>query len=144
MTCYVHSRRTGATWDKQCSVDVESQCLRTQAIQLVTVIALVPMLCVLFRTGATWDKQHGMDVERQRLLAQTRDLVNKGLQADHLWHTATHADYARPMLQVQSQSGCTVLTIDKNAKGHRLTCILSRFNKPARSRLARTELAGDT
>ncbi len=47
-----------------------------------------------------WDKQHGVDVERQRLLAQTRDLVNKGLQADHLWHTATHADYARPMLQV--------------------------------------------
>jgi len=41
-----------------------------------------------------------VDVERQRLLAQTRDLVNKGLQADHLWHTATHADYARPMLQV--------------------------------------------
>ena len=56
--------------------------------------------CLLCRTGATWDKQHGVDVERQRLLAQTRDLVNKGLQADHLWHTATHADYARPMLQV--------------------------------------------
>lgn len=52
------------------------------------------------RTGATWDKQHGVDVERQRLLAQTRDLMNKGMQADHLWHTATHADYARPMLQV--------------------------------------------
>ncbi len=60
------------------------------------------MLC---RTGATWDKQHGVDVERQRLLAQTRDLVNKGLQADHLWHTATHADYARPMLQVLLLTG---------------------------------------
>ena len=55
---------------------------------------------VVCRSGATWDKQHGVDVERQRLLTQTRDLVNKGLQADHLWHTATHADYARPMLQV--------------------------------------------
>lgn len=41
-----------------------------------------------------------MDVERHRLLAQTRDLMTKGMQADHLWHTATHADYARPMLQV--------------------------------------------
>ncbi len=61
--------------------------------------------CLLCRTGATWDKQHGVDVERQRLLAQTRDLVNKGLQADHLWHTATHADYARPMLQVLLLTG---------------------------------------
>ena len=59
------------------------------------------MVCGLIgRTGATWDKQHGVDVERHRLLAQTRDLMNKGMQADHLWHTATHADYARPMLQV--------------------------------------------
>ena len=57
---------------------------------------------LLCRTGAAWDKQHGVDVERQRLLAQTRDLVTKGLQADHLWHTATHADYARPMLQVST------------------------------------------
>ena len=57
------------------------------------------------RSGAAWDKQHGVDVERQRLLAQTRDLVAQGLQAHHLWHTATHPDYARPMLQVPLPQG---------------------------------------
>ena len=83
--------------DEQWSViDVEASMLMVE--QMVR-----GLIC---RTGATWDKQHGVDVERHRLLAQTRDLMNKGMQADHLWHTATHADYARPMLQVRSLRDC--------------------------------------
>lgn len=74
-----------------------------QNLKLAAAMGLTQLM-LPFRTGATWDKQHGVDVERQRLLAQTRDLVNKGLQADHLWHTATHADYARPMLQVSGEA----------------------------------------
>lgn len=55
----------------------------------------------LHRSGV-WEKQHSGDDERKRLLTQTRDLVTKGLQSDHEWHTVSHADYARPMLQVST------------------------------------------
>jgi hypothetical protein len=48
-----------------------------------------------------WDKQYGVDVERRRLLEVTREAVARGLAAGNLWHTATHAEHARPMLQVR-------------------------------------------
>lgn len=54
------------------------------------------------RAGAVWDKQHGVGVERARLLEATRDAVARGLAAGNLWHTASHAEHARPMLQVRS------------------------------------------
>ena len=54
------------------------------------------------RAGAIWDKQHGVDVERRRLLERTRELVSRGLGAGNLWHSASHAEHARPMLQVRS------------------------------------------
>lgn len=53
-----------------------------------------------------WDKQHGVGVERARLLEATREAVARGLAAGNMWHTATHAEHARPMLQV----GDTLLT----------------------------------
>lgn len=52
------------------------------------------------RAGEKWDKQHGVGVERAELVARTRDAVARGLQAGHFWHVATHAQHARPMLQV--------------------------------------------
>ena len=106
VACYVLS--VGLTHISVCSIRfVESLCYTLclavgtsrQAMCNLTIKDVCNLMC---RTGATWDKQHGVDVERHRLLAQTRDLVNKGMQADHLWHTATHADYARPMLQVSA------------------------------------------
>ncbi len=48
-----------------------------------------------------WDKQHGVDVERRRLLERTRELVARGLGAGNLWHSASHAEHARPMLQAR-------------------------------------------
>lgn len=50
--------------------------------------------------GAKWDKAHGAQLERAKLLQKTRDLVAQGLLAPNLWHTAAHAQHARPMLQV--------------------------------------------
>jgi hypothetical protein len=64
--------------------------------------------------GNTWDKQHGVDVERRRLLEHTKELIAgtppraadgagaaaPGGAAAAVWHTATHAEHARPMLQV--------------------------------------------
>ncbi len=47
-----------------------------------------------------WDKQYGVDVERRRLLEATREAVARGLAAGNMWHTANHAEHARPMLQV--------------------------------------------
>ena len=41
-----------------------------------------------------------MDVERERLVAHTREAVAKGLASGNMWHAATNAEHARPMLQV--------------------------------------------
>ena len=54
-----------------------------------------------FWSGATWDKQHGVDVERRRLLEFTRQMMAAGGVAGNIWHTATHAEHARPMMQVR-------------------------------------------
>ena len=64
---------------------------------------LMVCLKLLHSRSGVWEKQHSGDDERKRLLTQTRDLVSKGLQSDHEWHTVSHADYARPMLQVNLQ-----------------------------------------
>ena len=45
-----------------------------------------------------------MGVERERLLARTRDAVTKGLAAGNMWHAASNAEHARPMLQVRPPS----------------------------------------
>ena len=45
-----------------------------------------------------------MDVERERLVAHTREAVTKGLASGSMWHAATNAEHARPMLQVPK--GC--------------------------------------
>lgn len=44
-----------------------------------------------------------MDVERERLLAHTRETVAKGLASGNIWHAATNAEHARPMLQVHCE-----------------------------------------
>jgi len=70
-------------------------------------------LAAPFWAGASWDKQHGVDVERQRLLELTGQLLSAsgsstgtGLRINTvpgsgtMWHAATHAEHARPMMQV--------------------------------------------
>ena len=54
------------------------------------------------RGNAAWDKQTGVGVERERLLARTRDAVTKGLAAGNMWHAASNAEHARPMLQART------------------------------------------
>ena len=41
-----------------------------------------------------------MGVERAELMARTRDALARGMQTSHLWHAASHAEHARPMLLV--------------------------------------------
>ncbi len=60
--------------------------------------------CPASRGGGGWDKQHGVSVERRRLLARTREAVARGLLASNLWHSASHAQHARPMLQARAPS----------------------------------------
>jgi len=67
-------------------------------------------LAAPFWAGASWDKQHGVDVERQRLLELTSQLLSTpgagtGIRivvpgSGTMWHAATHAEHARPMMQV--------------------------------------------
>lgn len=72
--------------------------------------------CVWGRAGEKWDKQHGVGVERAELVARTRDAVTKGLAAGHLWHVATHAEHARPMLQARKPFRPTCLLSSKPKK----------------------------
>lgn len=56
-----------------------------------------------FWAGNAWDKQHGVDVERRRLLEVTAQLFDNspgGGAGASLWRAATHAEHARPMMQV--------------------------------------------
>ena len=67
-----------------------------------------------FWSGATWDKQYGVHVERQRLLELTGQLLAQTPGGSHdsgglsgtasspiaIWHTASHSEHARPMMQV--------------------------------------------
>ncbi|KAK9904753.1 hypothetical protein WJX75_001787 [Coccomyxa subellipsoidea] len=76
---------------------------RLQGKRLAAAMGMT-QLTLPFRSGAQWDKQHGVDVERERLLARTRDAVARGLLAGNLWHTASNAEHARPMLQVGSEA----------------------------------------
>ena len=63
-----------------------------------------------------WDKQHGVDVERRRLLERTRELVSRGLGAGNLWHSASHAEHARPMLQVSADRGFLNLGLQSSSR----------------------------
>lgn len=55
------------------------------------------------RSTSVWDKQHGVDMETKRLVNHTRQLVAQGQPlGSNLWHTALHAEHARPMFQVGS------------------------------------------
>ncbi|KFM27432.1 Brefeldin A-inhibited guanine nucleotide-exchange protein 2 [Auxenochlorella protothecoides] len=57
------------------------------------------LVAPLWPGAAAWDKAHGVDVERRRLASLTREVVAAGGTAGNLWHSATHAEHARPMLQ---------------------------------------------
>lgn len=64
----------------------------------------VTQMVLPFWSGATWDKQHGVDVERKRLLEFTRQMMaSGGAVAGNIWHTATHAEHARPMMQARAR-----------------------------------------
>ncbi|BDA49435.1 probable Brefeldin A-inhibited guanine nucleotide-exchange protein [Coccomyxa sp. Obi] len=76
---------------------------RLQGKRLAAAMGMT-QLTLPFRSGAQWDKQHGVGVERERLLARTRDAVARGLLAGNLWHTASNAEHARPMLQVSGEA----------------------------------------
>ena len=74
-----------------------------------------------------WDKQHGVDMEHARLMQHTKDVVAKGQLAEHMWHSASHVEHVRPMLQVQ-------LNLDKRSPtGAEKTARLQCFGRLARS-----------
>lgn len=69
-----------------------------------------------FWSGAKWDKQYGVDIERKRLLELTGQLLAQTPGGGHssggiagtvapisIWHTATHSEHARPMLEVSGK-----------------------------------------
>lgn len=57
----------------------------------------------LFR-NERWDKQQGVAMERAYLLKHARELVSRGQQAEHMWHTANHAEHVTAMLQIIGDS----------------------------------------
>lgn len=47
------------------------------------------------------DQQQGVALERAYLLKRARELVSRGQQAEHVWHTANRAEHVTAMLQVR-------------------------------------------
>ncbi|KAL6766957.1 hypothetical protein ACKKBG_A38045 [Auxenochlorella protothecoides x Auxenochlorella symbiontica] len=68
-------------------------------VRLAAALGLGQLVAPLWPGAAAWDKAHGVDVERRRLASLTREVVAAGGTAGNLWHSATHAEHARPMLQ---------------------------------------------
>lgn len=45
-------------------------------------------------------------MERAHLLKHARELVARGQQAEHIWHTASHVQHVTAMLQIIGNSVC--------------------------------------
>ena len=117
-------------------------------------------LAAPFWSGASWDKQHGVDIERQRLLELTGQLLASASAASAsasasggrarsggggpgpgpstatlgVWHSATHAEHARPMMQVCGAAVSAALSASL-ARGRSLvetTSVLDGFDQAIR------------
>lgn len=70
-----------------------------QATRLAAALGLSHLL-----RNERWDKQQGVAMERAYLLKHARELVAKGQQAEHVWHTASHVEHVTAMLQIGGDS----------------------------------------
>ena len=59
-----------------------------------------PQLARPWRGLGGWDKQRGADAERRLILELAEKEVARAALSGNVWHSATHAEHARPMLQV--------------------------------------------
>ena len=58
-----------------------------------------------FHAGNSWDKQHGAEQENLEFVKATAQISSNSLaQGQNLWRSATHAEHARPMLQIAGDS----------------------------------------
>jgi hypothetical protein len=64
-------------------------------------------LALPFRALAGWDKAKGVETERRHLMELAEKEVARAAMGTNVWHTATHAEHTRPMLQVRA-STCIV------------------------------------
>ena len=60
-------------------------------------------LALPFRALAGWDKAKGVETERRHLMEFAEKEVARAAMGSNVWHTATHAEHTRPMLQVRAQ-----------------------------------------
>jgi brefeldin A-inhibited guanine nucleotide-exchange protein len=57
-------------------------------------------LSLPWRALGGWDKAKGVDAERKLVLELAEKEVARAALSGNVWHSATHAEHARPMLQV--------------------------------------------
>jgi hypothetical protein len=54
-----------------------------------------------WRALGGWDKARGVDAERKLIMEMAEKEVARAALSGNVWHSATHAEHARPMLQVR-------------------------------------------
>lgn len=71
-------------------------------VKLAAAVGLTQLVMPIW-SGAAWDKQLAVRIERQRLETFTAQLLASGQGGGGRWSAATHAEHARPMMQVAGQ-----------------------------------------
>lgn len=74
----------------------------SKGVKLAAAVGLT-QLVQPFWSGASWDKQHGVRVERKRLEDFANQVLEFGRSRGGQWRVASHAEHARPMMQVADQ-----------------------------------------
>ena len=79
---------------------------KNKALRKLAAATGLSRLVAPFHAGNSWDKQHGADQERLEMYNLSMEIsVNKVvLPGRDEWRTATHAEHARPMLQVSGDA----------------------------------------
>ena len=86
---------------------------RNKALRKLAAATGLSKIVAPFHAGNAWDKQHGAEQERLELYKLSMQLsMDASITADRdAWRSATHAEHARPMLQVSGDAICKSLSV---------------------------------
>lgn len=90
---------------------------RNRSLRRLAAATGLSKLVAPFHPGNSWDKQYGADQERLEMdkLSMQISTFSSIVSDKDTWKTATHAEHARPMLQVAGDAICKSLVINLKA-----------------------------
>ncbi|KAI8114546.1 hypothetical protein M9434_002668 [Picochlorum sp. BPE23] len=90
---------------------------RNRSLRRLAAATGLSKLVAPFHPGNSWDKQYGADQERMEMdkLSMQISTFSSAVSEKEMWKTATHAEHARPMLQVAGDPICKSLIMNLRA-----------------------------